>query len=174
MFDNRIKEEFVICYDKFTKPMAVSLWNALGRKEGKCVIWNKKTYIDNEPKLSNWNKIVLLNEELIKTNLANPNLKEKDFSKGVLIKHEGNTLGIYINPNFKYEPFLTTFGMPWNHYIKIILPELILLGPINILIKYLLLLRNEKKRVKTKLLFDAINKLKGETIEKFLSDEQVV
>lgn len=39
--DDSIEFKFIVIYDKFTKPMAVSLRNTIG-KECSCAIWNKQ------------------------------------------------------------------------------------------------------------------------------------
>lgn len=173
--DNEIKKEFIVCYDKFTKPMAVSLRSTIGREKGKCVIWDKKTYMDNEHKLSSWNKTVLLNEELVRTNLANPELKGTKFSEGILLKHEGNTLGLYIDPEYEFLSFKQAFSESWKKYLKcMVLPVLLVGGVPGATIATLLSFRSDKNKVKWRLFFDAVNKLKGETIRRILSDEQVV
>ena len=41
MSDTDIKYKFIVIYDKFTKPMAVSLRNSIS-KEYTCAIWDKK------------------------------------------------------------------------------------------------------------------------------------
>lgn len=166
-----VEKKFIVCYDKFTKPMALSLWNSL-KKESSCGIWSKKVYESNEPTLSNRNKIILLNEDLIKTNLANPSIQPINFSKGVLIKHESNTIGIYIDPNANLVSFKETFKESWLKYIVGIVIPILTIGGIPISFAATLAMYNkEKNQVKFRLLFDAVNKLKTNDLEKFLQNE---
>ena len=90
----RIKERFIIIYDKVSHPIALSLRNSITEEKESCVVWTKKTYDQNESKLTNHNLLVLLNEKMIKEHLANPTLKTVNFSDGVILKHERNTMGI--------------------------------------------------------------------------------
>lgn len=166
--DDSIEHKFIIVYDKFTKPMAVSLRNNIG-KECSCAIWDKKVYEQNEPKISNKNNLIILDEDLIKTNLANPNLKPIQFSEGVLVKHENNTIGIYIDPNADLGNFKEKFMMSWTKYLINIfvihvIPES---GPG--IIETIMMYYNDRKKVKFKLLFDAVNKFKVKTLEDFLN-----
>lgn len=171
--NEKIDAKFIICYDNFTKSMAISLRNSLGKDEAICVVWSEKVYKENECKLTNRNNLILLNENLIKINLANPNLKHVSFSEGVVIKHERNTLGIYIDPSYKFASFKTTFAESWKKYVTGMVAPILTLGGIpGAIIVTLLLFRSDKAKVKYRLLFDAVNMLKKEVIEKFLQDEK--
>lgn len=163
--DDSIEFKFIVIYDKFTKPVAVSLRNTIG-KECSCAIWNKKVYEQNEPKISNKNNLIILNEDLIETNLANPNLKPIQFSEGVLIKHENNTIGLYIDPNADLGNFKEKFKMSWEKYLMYILAPTLLVGDI---ITTVMMFYNERKKVKFRLLFDAVNKLKMKTLEDYFN-----
>lgn len=144
--DNSIEFKFIIIYDKFTKPMAVSLRNTIG-KECSCAIWNKKVYEQNEPKISNKNNLIILNEDLIETNLANPNLKPIQFSEGVLIKHENNTIGLYIDPNADLGDFKEKFKMSWKKYLMGILAPILLVGGIpGAIIITVMMFYNDRKK----------------------------
>ena len=94
----RIKERFIIIYDEFTRPMALSLRNSIEKANETCVVWTEKVYNDNEFKLTNHNLLILLNEKMIETHLANPAIKPIPFSEHVILKHEGNTLGLKFDP----------------------------------------------------------------------------
>lgn len=167
--DNSIEFKFIIIYDKFTKPMAVSLRNTIG-KERSCAIWNKKVYEQNEPKISNKNNLIILNEDLIETNLANPNLKPIQFSEGVLIKHENNTIGLYIDPNADLGDFKEKFKMSWKKYLMGILAPILLVGGIpGAIIITVMMFYNDRKKVKFRLLFDAVNKFKVKTLEDYFN-----
>lgn len=168
MSDTDIKYKFIVIYDKFTKPMAVSLRNSIS-KEYTCAICDKKVYEQNEPKLSNKNNLILLDEDLINTNLANPSLKSIRFSEGVLIKHEKNTLGIYIDPDADLGSFKQRFQMSWKKYLTGIVAPILLIGgiPTAIVIAFMMFY-NDRKKVKFKLMFEAVNKLKINKLEDFL------
>lgn len=167
--DDSIEFKFIVIYDKFTRPMAVSLRNTIG-KECSCAIWNKKVYEQNEPKISNKNNLIILNEDLIETNLANPNLKPIQFSEGVLIKHEKNTIGLYIDPNADLGNFKEKFKMSWKKYLMGILVPILLVGGIPVaIITTVMMFYNDRKKVKFRLLFDAVNKLKVKTLEDYFN-----
>lgn len=169
----RVQEKYIICYDKFTKPMALSLRNTL-KKESSCVIWSKNDYESNEAKLTNRNNLIILNEDLIEKNLANPSLKPINFSKGVLLKHESNTVGIYIDNNADLGSFKDAFSESWKKYLTGVVIPILTIGGIPVaIITTMIMFANDKKKVKFKLLFDAVNKLKGDTISKLLNGDQL-
>lgn len=162
--NERIKERFIICYDKLTKPMAISLRNSITEDKETCVLWTNKVYNDNEYKLTNHNLLVLLNEKMIKEHLANPKVKKVNFSDGVILKHEGNSMGIMVDTSLDYLKYKDRIKSSWKKYI-IRLP----LGVPALAYK----LYSDRNKIKTILLFDAIEKLKTKTIEKFLRGEQL-
>ena len=172
--NDRTDSQFVICYSKFTKPMAISLRNSVP-KDKKCVIWSKKEYYANEGRLTNANKILLLHEDLISENLANPYLKPVTFSDGILVKQEDNTIGIYVDPDTELISFKSQFKESWKKYVSGMVLPVILVGgiPGASLATYLFFL-SDRKKVKFRLLFDAINKFaKDGEIEKFLNGENI-
>lgn len=169
----RIKERFIIIYDKLSHPIALSLRNSIEEKES-CVVWTKKNYDNNECSLTNHNLLVLLNEEMIKVHLANPSIKTINFSEGVILKHEGNTMGLMIDPDISYRDYKQKINFSWKKYVWGTVLPILLAGGIPaavIILTYMTF--NDKKKIKTKLLFDAVEKLKAETIEKFLNGEQL-
>lgn len=168
----RIKERFIIIYDKFTRPMALSLRNSIEKANETCVVWTEDVYNSNEYKLTNRNLLVLLNEKMIKVHLANPSVKTVNYSEGVILKHEGNTMGLTFDPSFDFLPVLDQREgkSKFIAYAKClgwyIIPYL---GPIIASwVGY-----SQPKKAKTILLFEAVNKLKTETIEKFLSGKKL-
>lgn len=172
--NSRVEERFVVCYDRFTKPMAISLRNSLS-KDSTCAIWSKKDYEQNEARLTNRNNLILLDESMVKSNLANPNLIPHKFSTGVLIKHENNTLGLYIDPNADLVKIKDTFSESWKKYVAGIVIPILTIGGIPLaIVDFVLMLSNDRKKVKFRLLFDAVNILKSDTIEKFLKGERLV
>lgn len=170
----RIKERFVIIYDKFTKPMALSLRNSIVEAKETCVVWTEKVYTENECSLTNHNLLVLFNKKMIKDHLANPTIKRVNFSDGVILKHEGNTMGLMIDPDINYVDYKKKINISWKKYVwGTVLPILLAGGVPGAVIIATYMLFNDKKKIKTKLLFDAVEKLKAGTIEKFLSGEQL-
>lgn len=159
----RIKERFIIIYDKVSHPIALSLRNSITEEKESCVVWTKKTYDQNESKLTNHNLLVLLNEKMIKEHLANPIIKTIHFSDGVILKHERNTMGIMVDPELDYNKYAKLINNSWRDYV-------VLLGGLIPLVDKKI---NERDKIKTKLLFDAAEKLKAETIERFLSGKQL-
>ncbi len=167
--NERKKKGFIICYDKFTKPMAISLSNSISES---CVVLDKKHYDAKRHAWSNKNLFLLLNQKLIEENLSNPKTETIHFSEGVILKHEGNTIGLQIDPEYdlsKYE-----MKTNWGKYIIGTLVPILGVGgvPGAIVVCSFLKYRDNKKK-KHMLLFEAVEKLKAETIEKFLRGEQL-
>lgn len=157
----RIKEKFIICYDEITRPAALSLKNSITAIHETCVVWSEEIYNQNECKLTNHNLLVLLNEKMIKQHLANPAVKTIPFSKGIVLKHEGNTLGLMfdISQFSNTSPRLVSSFLGKDFYDN--------------------LYSNAKRfksiqQVLNTLLFDAVGKLLKEgTLEKFLRGEEL-
>lgn len=93
----KIDYQFIVVYDEKHKPVAKSLHNQAVRKKIKSTTWSKKDYLQQESRLTNYNHLVFLSDSLIKQNLANPNLKSKEVIPGVLYKHEGNSIGYFLD-----------------------------------------------------------------------------
>lgn len=168
----RIKEKFIIIYDKLTKPIALSLRNSISKEKESCVVWTEDVYNRNECKLTNRNLLVILNEKMIKDHLANPAIKTVHFSDGVILKHEGNTMGIMVDPTVecinilrKRKKIPLYVGLA-KYFIWLLIPY------VGVGIYWGKFLHDEKK-AKILLLFEAVEKLKTETIEKFLRGEQL-
>lgn len=173
----RIKEKFIICYDKFTKPMALSLRNKIS--ESRCVLWGQKDYNDNESKLTNRNSLLILNKEMIAEHFANPAIKPIEFSEGVILKKEGNSIGIMVDPKVDISKIdlkeIKSKTSWWKYVVGIVVPILTIGGiPGSIVVTILMFKNDKKKRAEFKLLFDAIQKLDEETIEKYLRNEPLI
>lgn len=102
--------QFIVVYDDANKPIAKSLHNQAVKKNVKSTTWSKKEYLCNETKLTNYNHIVFLSSALIKQNLANPNIKENRVIPGVLYKHEGNSVGFYLDRNSDFVEMAKNVG----------------------------------------------------------------
>ncbi len=164
-----IEEQFIIVYDKLTKRIAVSLRNRL-RDNYTCAIWNKNNYYDNECRLSNKNFLILLNEELVTENLANPRLNPVDCVQGIKRIVEGNTLGLKYDSDSAPRKLSDILKESWKKYLITTLGPIILVGgvPGAIIITSWLLV-SERKKIKIKLFFDAIEKLVDELLDDFLN-----
>ena len=157
---DRIKEKFIIIYDEFTRPMALSLRNSITNES--CVVWTEKVYNDNEFKLTNHNFLILLNEEMIKTHLANPAIKPISFSEHVILKHEGNTLGLKFDPcSYSYLSASSADNIDVEALVE----------KINATINADTVAKDKKQKEIS--LFKAIDKLKEGTLEKFLRGEEL-
>lgn len=167
-----VEEKFVVVYDKLTKPVAISLRNSLDSKYT-CTIWDKKTYIANEMKLSSQNYLIILNEELIVQNLANPNLKPIKYINGIVMLVEGNTLGLKFDPSTSPKKL----NGNWYTYLESVVAPMLMIPKIPIAIPSVIVasllaqlyLKPIKEKIKLKLFFDAIDKLKKESLELFLN-----
>lgn len=96
------KQEFLsphqcfIVYDKLTKQVAISIRNRLSEKGVKSTIWDEKVFRENEIRLSNYNRLLILNKEIAEEYLANPSLKPKQLTEYVLYKREGRVASIFL------------------------------------------------------------------------------
>lgn len=162
-----VPEKFIIIYDKFTKTHAVSLRNSI--KNYTCTIWNDKTYKDNEYRLTNRNYLIVLNENIVKENLANPAIKPFNYLDGIDIRIEGNTLGFEFNSKTCPSQF-DNLKKNWKKYLLSTLGPILVAGgiPGAIILSYYLFC-SDKNKIKYKLFFDAINKFKDGDIENFLN-----
>lgn len=91
--------QFIIVYDKVSKPAAMSLYNKVEKKY-KCAAWSKETYASNEVKLTNMNKRLFLVDSLIEENLQDPSIEPQTLVKGVILKMQGPMAGILIEESF--------------------------------------------------------------------------
>ena len=106
MFNNsnnqteKIDYKFIVVYDSFTEPIAQSLSNRAVDKNITSTTWNEDEYKHNKASITNFNYLVILSKNIIKKNLADPILKQKnEIIQGVLYKKQGHQIGIYIDKN---------------------------------------------------------------------------
>lgn len=152
--------------------MAISLRNSITKDNQTCVLWDKKVYDAHEYKLTNKNLLVLLNQDLIKQNLANPKIKPIKFSRGVILKHEGNTIGVLVDPSESLSKYKKEMNLSWSKYVWGTVGPILGVGGIPVAATLLLYFRfKDKKKIQHMLLFEAVEKLKAKTIEKFLNGE---
>lgn len=165
-----IKEKIIIVYDKLTKPIALSMKNSINKHS--CAIWSEKHYKDNEPKLTNYNNLILLCDKITDLNLANPKLKHKKYIDGIDLIVEGKTLGLKYNSETCNSTPKEILKKNWGKYLAGVFGPIVLIGgiPLAIIIPSYMFI-SEKKRIKVKLLFDAKEKFMNESLENFLNGE---
>ena len=158
--------QYVIVYDKFTKPAAISLKNKLS-KDARCISWSKKDFQAAESSITNKTNIIFLNEDLIKENLANPNLTNVQIIPGIDYKKEGNVLGLLYNEDTSPIALSDILKGNWVKYVMSTLGPIIFVGGIpGAAIISFFLTRNEKNKIKIKLYMDAVEKLSSTLLKK--------
>ncbi len=165
-------KKFIIVYERFTEPIAQSLFNRAIEKGVTCTTWSEKEYIAQKAALTNKNYVLLLNNNLIKKNLADPTLEYKEIVKGILFKKQGHQIGIFIdknqNPIKAADLFASIAKEDWG---KIVL-TLILSGIVGVSTMLApILYFNKKKRAKFYLYMKAIDKFDKDLLSKYLQDE---
>ena len=101
-------QQCFIVYDDLTKKVAISLRNRLSEKDVKCTIWNEKQFSDNEARLSNFNRLLILSKKISAEYLAAPaNVKQAltDYSYYV---REGRVASITLRDDIDYAGILET------------------------------------------------------------------
>lgn len=166
-FKNDVK--FVIVYEKLTKPAAISLSNQLSNKY-ECTIWDKKHYLANEAGLNNKNRIILLNEDLIKDNLANPSINAHQIVPGMDYKREGNMIGVVYNETTSPKKLSYILKENWGKYAAGIIGPIALIGgiPGAVIIAWLLTI-SQKKKIKFKLYMDAVDVLATSKLQEIIN-----
>ena len=160
---SKIDMKFVIVYEKFTKPAAVSLSNQLSN-QFECTLWDKKHYVANEASLNNKNRIILLNEDLINENLANPSLHAHQIVPGMDYKREGNMIGIVYNETTSPQKLSDILKENWGKYAAGIIGGV----PGAAIIAWLLTI-SQKKKIKFKLYMDAVDVLAKSKLQDILN-----
>ena len=98
-----ITNKFVIVYDKLTKPIAKYISNEFANKY-KIVLWNKKDYKHNEARLTNGNRVLFFDEDLIKENASIPNelldTIKKNWGKMILTAIATGLIGVTLATTF--------------------------------------------------------------------------
>ena len=165
-----IKEvQFIIVYDKLTKPAAISLSNQLSEKY-KCVVWDKKHFQREENALCNKNNIIFLNEDLVQENLANPNLQHKQIVPGIDYVKEGKRIGLVFNEETSPKNLSDILKENWKKYTVGTIAPIVLIGGVpGALITAWLLTLNQKKKIKIKLYMDAVDILAKSKIQEIIN-----
>lgn len=87
------RKDLIIVCDESTKTVAKDLSNDVAHKYT-CCVWNKQQYRDNEPRLTNKNKVLFLDTELKEENLGRVK-DEVNLGFMTYFKVRGNQIGIY-------------------------------------------------------------------------------
>ena len=82
-----------IVYDKYTRKIALSIRNRLSKEHIKCTAWDGDTFKQNEARMSNFNRILILNKEFADEYLANPEIN-KEISDHVIYRREGRVASL--------------------------------------------------------------------------------
>lgn len=167
-----INYKFIVICNKFTEPIAQSIYNRAIGKGITSTVWDEKIYNAQKAKLTNANYLLLLNDTLIKTNLADPMLVGQNLFPGVMYKKQGHQLGIFIdknqNPIKAADLFASIAKEDWGKIVLTLIASGIV-GVSTILAPILYF--NKKKRAKFYLYMKAIDKFDKEFLEKFVNDE---
>lgn len=145
-----IANKFIIVYDKLTKPIAKYISNEFADKY-KIVLWNKKEYLHNEAKTTNSNRILFLNEDLIKENIIS-NQNQKTVADYALFVSHGNNAALHIKPKASIpNEYLNFVKDNWG---KMILTALAT-GLIGLTVVTTFLTFNNKKKLRYSILMNA-------------------
>ena len=164
--------QFIIVYDKVSKPAAMSLYNNV-EKEYRCAAWNKDTYESNEVKLTNKNKRLFLVDSLIEVNLQDPMVEPQKLMEGVILKVQGPMAGIYIEQSFLDE-LLSLPRKNWKSFLEERAKES--LGTISYYVSlpwlfgwHLITKWNKEKKARNNILFTALDLFrKKEKLDEFM------
>lgn len=166
-----IDKSFIIVYERFTEPIAQSLYNRAIEKGITCTAWSEKEYIANKVRLTNKNFILLLNSDLIKKNLADPILEYREIVKGVLYKKQGHQIGIFLDKNqnpIKAADLLAgVFKENWGKAVI----TLIAAGLAGVSVLSTVLYISKSKRAKFYLYMKAIDKFDKDLLNQYIQDE---
>lgn len=152
--ENFITNKFVIVYDKLTKPIAKYISNEFADKH-KIVLWNKKDYRHNEARLTNSNRVLFFDEDLIKENIISKQ-NQKNIADYAVFASHGNNAALYIKENTSIpNEFLDTIKKNWG---KMILTA-IATGLIGVTLATTFLTFNNKKKLRYSILMNAAKQL---------------
>ena len=184
----RIDYQYIVVYDKSTVIYAQSLFNQAAGQQVKSAIWTEEVYNDNRHRLTNYNHIVFLTQKLINENFANPNIESKEVIPGVLYKHEGNSIGLYLDPTANYVKMANIVGninnenwADWNSWNMLNLLNInysnddkfaifVKWGYISLHLLREWLTWKEEKKAKRYLTFRGVDKFSESLLKGFVSD----
>ena len=166
------KFKFIVVYDKFTEPIAQSLFKRASVKQIKCILWNEVEYKHKKAALTNFEYLVILSKKIIKKNFADPTLKQNQIVQGVLYKSQGHQIGIYIDKNadvIKTADFLgQVYKENWSNVTMGFVGQGVILG---LSLFAIILSIYEKKRAKFYLLMKAIDEFDKKFMLEYVQDK---
>ena len=168
---NRIDYQFIVVYEKSTKAIAKSLHNQAVGQQIKSTTWGKKEYLDQESRLTNYNHMVFLSESLVKENLANPKLEAKEIIPGVLYKHEGNSIGLYLDSKADFVETAKKVGESLKEDWLYEVGALIAGGLIGVGVFSIFRFFSKKKKAQIYLAFRGIDRFSESLLKDFVSDK---
>ena len=167
----KIDYQFIVVFERRTKPIARSLHNQAVKNKIKSTTWSKKDYKDQESRLTNYNHIVFLSGSLINENLANPKIDAKEIIPGVLYKHEGNSVGIYLDKTKDFVEVAKQVGNSLKEDWIAEVAALIAGGLIGAGILSVARFFTKKQKAKIYLAFRGIDKFAESMLTDFVSDK---
>ena len=166
MIEKGVEIDLYIVYNKTTKIQAKSLSNKLAEKNYKCAVWDEKTFHGKEVSTVNTNKFLFFSQSLIDENVSIEIAKTRTITKGVTLVSIGNMHGIIVDPSVIIEK--SFMGRNWWKYL-ITLVAAGLIG--SAILTPFLLIKDPRKKAKTKLYFDAVEYLiKNDNIKIIIPD----
>lgn len=107
------RADLCIVYDEFTQKQAKALYRKLSEKLIRCVCHDEKTYLDDEKKNTNFNKVLFFSQSLVKENFMPEITTCTELDKGVSLLSNGTAFGINVSISWLYAlipiPFLDTY-----------------------------------------------------------------
>lgn len=107
-------QQCFIVYDDLSRKVAISIRNRLSKLGIKCTVWDKKHFEDNEFRMSNFNRVLFLNDSLAKEYLFNAE-KTVEISDHVIYKREGRVASLCIEEkDLKFDEMLKSVQEKWD------------------------------------------------------------
>ena len=167
----KIDYQFIVVYDKKSKPFAKSLHNQAVNNKVKSTTWSKQEFLAQESRLTNYNHIVLLSDSLIKENLGNPKLKSNPIIEGVSYKIEGNTIGLQLDDSVDYIQLAKDLGNTLKEDWYKVAGALIAAGFIGAGVYTTFRIFTKKQKAKIYLTFRGIDKFVETSLMDFVNDK---
>lgn len=167
----KIDYQFIVVYDKKTKPAAKSLHNQAVNNKVKSTTWSKKEFLDQESRLTNYNHIVLLSETLIKENLGHPDLKSHPVIEGVTYKIQGHTIALQLEDSVDYVKLAKDLGNTLKEDWYKVAGAVIATGLIGAGIYTTFKMYTKTQKAKIYLLYRGIDKFVETSMMDFVNDK---
>lgn len=156
------KLQFIIVYDKVAKPAAKSLYNTVSGKYV-CTTWSTGTYKHKEDSLTNKNKVLFLDDSLIEENLCSPSIVSSHITDCVYLIQQNNACGLKLDSE-KVAVLGDMYKENWGKFIA----GLVAAGLIGVGVMSIFMYLSKKKKMRLKLLLDAVASFNGRYIDDFV------